>query len=429
MQFNNFDANGKTRYRTLPAKRKLTANSLFLRTFEFYMKRVGLVTWYRGTNYGSVLQAYALRKALENSGCKVYFLRSFNRPFTLKNIKINFFSKYRINRRNPLDDCPFPAQKERFAEFIKESFPERLPISRCGYRRMLKDTSVFMSGSDQIWNCRHNFDPFLFLDFAEDVKRVSYASSIGTGEIPAEYKSEVKSLLSGFSHIGVREKSAETALSALTGRKDIKTVLDPTFLLSSEEWQDFAQGSGYKHLPEDHKHLLEGHKPLPKDHKHLPNRYKHLLKGKYIFCYFVGKASLYEGYLQKLKAISGLDRAVLLPSNDFPLETISGAERIENAGPREFISLLSGADAVLTDSFHGSALSINLGKQFYCVKRFSDSDPLSQNSRLYDLFSLFGIGDRFLENGEPEKIDYKAARKRLKELRTESLSFLKKEIE
>ena len=271
--------------------------------------------------------------------------------------------------------------------------------------------------------------PFLFLDFAGDVKRVSYASSIGTGEIPAEYKSEVKSLLSGFSHIGVREKSAETALSALTGRKDIKTVLDPTFLLSSEEWQDFAQGSGYKHLPEDHKHLLEGHKPLPKDHKHLPNRYKHLLKGKYIFCYFVGKASLYEGYLQKLKAISGLDRAVLLPSNDFPLETISGAERIENAGPREFISLLSGADAVLTDSFHGSALSINLGKQFYCVKRFSDADPLSQNSRLYDLFSLFGIGDRFLENGEPGKIDYKAVSNRLKELRTESLSFLKKEIE
>jgi hypothetical protein len=192
-------------------------------------------------------------------------------------------------------------------------------------------------------------------------------------------------------------------------------VLDPTFLLSAEEWQDFAQGSGHKNLP-------EGHKPLP-------NSYKHLLKGKYIFCYFVGKASLYEGYLQKLKAISGLDRTVLLPSNDFPLETISGAERIEDAGPGEFISLLSGADAVLTDSFHGSALSINLGKQFYCVKRFSDSDPLSQNSRLYDLFSLFGIGDRFLENGEPEKIDYKAARKRLKELRTESLSFLKKEIE
>ena len=422
MQFNNFDANGKTRYRALPAKRKLTANSLFLRTFEFYMKRVGLVTWYRGTNYGSVLQAYALRKALENLGCKVYYLRSFNRPFTLKNIKINLFSKYRIKRRNPLDDCPFPAQRMRFAEFIKESFPERLPISRCCYRRMLKDTSVFMSGSDQIWNCRHNFDPFLFLDFAGDVKRVSYASSIGTGEIPAEYRSEVKSLLSDFSYIGVREKSAETALSALTGRKDIKTVLDPTFLLSAEEWQDFAQGSGYKNLPEDHKHLPEGHKPLPNSHGHLP-------KGKYIFCYFVGKASLYEKYLQKLKNISGLDHALILPSNEFPLETISGAERIEDAGPREFISLLSGADAVLTDSFHGSALSINLGKQFYCVKRFSDADPHSQNSRLYDLFSLFGIGDRFLENGEPGKIDYKAVNKRLKELRAESLSFLKKEIE
>lgn len=365
------------------------------------MKRVGLVTWYRGTNYGSVLQAYALRKALENLGCKVYYLRSFNRPFTLKNIKINLFSKYRIKRRNPLDDCPFPAQRMRFAEFIKESFPERLPISRCGYRRMLKDTSVFMSGSDQIWNCRHNFDPFLFLDFAGDVKRVSYASSIGTGEIPAEYKDEVKALLSDFSYIGVREKSAETALSALSGRKDIKTVLDPTFLLNAEDWKYFAQGSDYKHLPKD----------------------------KYIFCYFVGKASGYTEYLHKLKAFSGLDKAILLPSNDFPLENIYGAERIEDAGPREFIYLLSGAAAVLTDSFHGSALSLNLGKQFYCVKRFSDADPLSQNSRLYDLFSLFGIGGRFLENGEPEKLDYKVVNIRLEELRAQSSAFLKKEIE
>ena len=69
--------------------------------------------------------------------------------------------------------------------------------------------------------------------------------------------------------------------------------------------------------------------------------------------------------------ITGLEDALLLPSNDTPLETLSGATRVENAGPMEFLRLLSGASAVLTDSFHGSALSIVFGRQFFKIAALS----------------------------------------------------------
>ena len=364
------------------------------------MKRVGLVTWYRGTNYGSVLQAYALQKALQDSGCSVCFVRSFEMPFTLRNIRINLFGKYGIMRHNPLKDSPFRRQRERFAAFAEENFRERLPLTAREYRKMLSGTDAFLCGSDQIWNCRNGFDPFLFLDFAGKVKRLSYAASIGTGDIPEEYAGRVKALLSRFEHIGVREKSAEKALSALTGRSDIRTVLDPTFLLDAPAWREFARGSKAEGLPD----------------------------GKYIFCYFVGKASDYAEQLRRVKALTGIANAVLLPSNYHPTESLEGAERIEDAGPREFVALLDGAAVALTDSFHGSALSLNLGRQLYCVKRFSDDDPLSQNSRLYDLFDLLGTGNRFLENGAVQDIDYKQVVERLGALRQESAEFLKTEV-
>ena len=361
------------------------------------MKNVGLVTWYRGTNYGSTLQAYATRIALERLSARVRFVRSFERPFNLHNTRVNLFSRLRIRRVSPLATCPFPAERQAFASFLKQQFPEVLPVSSCGYRRMLSSTDLFLCGSDQIWNCRHGFNPFLFLDFAGSARKASYSSSIGTGDVPSEYREQVKKLLKDFTHIGVREESTRKALAEVTGREDICTVLDPVFLLTAKDWTE----------------LLEAQRTTAAPSK------------PYVFCYFVGKASLHAEHLAKIKEATGLEDALLLPSNDTPLETLSGATRVESAGPMEFLRLLSGASAVLTDSFHGSALSIVFGRQFFNVKRFSDSDPASQNSRLYDLCKLFSIDNRFLEDGMPGAIDYTAVSARLEDLRAQSISFLK----
>ena len=61
-----------------------------------------------------------------------------------------------------------------------------------------------------------------------------------------------------FKYIGVREQRSVELLNVLLGRTDIRLVVDPTYLLSMEEWMEFGE-----------KAVLEF--PLPK---------------KYIFCYF-----------------------------------------------------------------------------------------------------------------------------------------------
>ena len=363
------------------------------------MKTIGLVTWYLGANYGSVLQAYALRQALLREGYDVYYPRFFEWPFTLRNIKVNFFTRFGIRRKKLLADCPYPQQKEKFLSLFRDEFPSKLPVTCLQNRIMCRGTDLFMAGSDQIWNCYDHFRSFEFLGFAGKKRRVSYASSIGTGDIPEQYREKVKDYLGKFSHIGVREKNAEKVLKELTGRDDIRTVLDPTFLLTPEEWDSFAGKTSF----------------VPP------------VSGDYIFCYFLRRPTDYTEAIRKVMELTGIGQAVLLPSCYFPSDIPHGVTLVDNAGPREFIKALRGASYVLTDSFHGTALSINFSKQFSNLKRFDDSDPASQNSRLCDLAERFGTGNRFFDGELPEPIDYNIVSSRLSTLRKESLDFLKAE--
>ena len=364
-------------------------------------KRIGLVTWYYGLNYGSTLQAFALCRKLRNLGHKAVIIREFIYPLTLRNVKVNFFTRYGIKRKKPFTECPYPVKRQRFMEFFKKEVPSYLPFEPIRFALFRRRTDVFMTGSDQLWNCYDHFRGLEFLDFVHGVKKVSYATSIGTGNIPEEYQDAVRAYLSEYSHISVREKSAEQELKRVTGRDDIRTVLDPTFLLSAEEWREFASGAaGDLNLPD-----------------------------KYIFCYLLRKDFDYSEVIATVKSLTGVDNVILLPSSENPGISVPGCIRCENAGPKEFIKALDKAAFVLTDSFHGSALSINLGKQFANLKRFADDDPKSQNSRLYDLADLFGLKPRFLEDGFPETIDFKAVHRKLEALREDSVSYLKHIIE
>lgn len=96
----------------------------------------------------------------------------------------------------------------------------------------------------------------------------------------------------------------------------------------------------------------------------------------------------------------------------------------------DFIKLLNGAELVITNSFHGAALSINLGKQFYCFRRFSDNDNKSQNSRIYDLLELFDIQNRLIDEHDEiidllkKQIDYSEVHNKLNKMREKSKNTL-----
>ena len=103
-------------------------------------------------------------------------------------------------------------------------------------------------------------------------------------------------------------------------------------------------------------------------------------------------------------------------------------------GPAEFLSLISSAAFVCTDSFHGMAFSINYGKQFAVFERFTENDPMNQNSRIYNLINLLNIKERLVKSNDLLKInkldfcDYSNVNKLLDIHRTQSMNYLREAL-
>jgi hypothetical protein len=244
----------------------------------------------------------------------------------------------------------------------------------------------------------------MFLSFAENKKRISYASSIGVSSFPEEHKNNVKKLLSKFSSIGVREKTAVTMLTELTGRTDIKQVLDPTFLLSPNEWNEMADNATYEMaIPED-----------------------------FILCYLIGNNDWYKEQLADVQSSTCIKNVLIVPAVENTNFQLEGACIYNNAGPREFVDLIRRAKLVCTDSFHATAISLSYAVNFVEFIRFKESDKASQNSRIFDILNHFSLSYRIYNPGKKDwlkPIDYKQVHKILNEDRKDSLAYLSNAIE
>ena len=370
---------------------------------------IGLVTWFGTPNYGTNLQAYALYKALEDRGCNVKIIRRFKRPFSLRNIKNNFFYAHGIRRFWKYRRDRFPAKTRSIRKFCRAQMQIANVYTAGDLRRLLDSTDIFVAGSDQLWNCHDHFRGFEFLDFAVGKKKISYATSIGTKEIPIDYRKRVKEYLSDFQHISIREQSGALSIANITERDNIATVLDPVLLQDKAFWERFSD-SARQVLPE----MAEGYE-LYYILKKIPSASLMPRDDKDAFPMPRDeKAAL-------LRPRDDGRKTVIIPSGENPNFNLPGATIVRDAGLREFVALIRGASLVVTDSFHGTALAIALERPFINLKRFSDSDVASQNIRLRDLLERLGI-----ENNLP--IDYKAVRPRLEALRAESNAYLDKAL-
>lgn len=317
---------------------------------------ITIVTWTGNNNYGTALQSFALQKALEKKGYNVRILDRFK---LLSPLHI-FISKLKdlFKRSNCLSEKQqrMRAFHSRFQNVVKPTTQKQLS-------KIIETTDVFISGSDQIWNTSHRYDPAMFLSFANGKKRISYASSIGTNDVPLKYRDIVKKHLQEYDHIAVREKTAVDVLSKLTDRKDIIQVLDPTLLLTENDWKEFANNAE-----------LYGSTKKP-----------------YILCYFIGQNEHYKHQLQKVIEKSGYNSVVIITLKEQCFFTIDGAKVINYASPADFVYLIRHATLVCTDSFHATAIAINSSVNFVEFLRFKDVDNNSQNYRIYDILSHYGL--------------------------------------
>lgn len=335
-------------------------------------------TWYRGNNYGSVLQAYALQKTILSLGydCSVLNYRPTKADmWKLKIInhslkatidyKINEFlmKKNGMNQKQAVDNLTlFDAFRREYMRISEPCSTAEEINELCGH------DAVFVCGSDQIWN-PYFYDPFYFLEFIQDSSRkIAYAPSFGVENLPNNNKKRIQKAVTSFTHISVREKRGAEIIRDLTGT-GVDVTVDPTMLLSLEQWSEIAA-------------------PINE-------------KKDYLFCYFLSEEPLYMNAAREIAKEKGLViRMLPMVAADFRRDdTISCP-----VGPCEWISWVKNAGYVLTDSFHCTLFAIRFHKQFNVLQRFSDGDKHGQNSRIHSLLRLASMEDRLVVPGK--KGDY-----------------------
>lgn len=337
------------------------------------MQNVGIITLYRGYNYGTSLQAYALKKVIGEFGYYATILWTDENAHSGRDIRINkvlrmgfrmlihpdlfkhTIEAYNRSLRQPLDD----AIKSKFIEFEKKHLQVKgLPFQKLKNFAYAADTQALVCGSDQIWSAAGaNIEPLYYLQFAPQNKRVAYAPSFGASEIPAYNKALIKKYLQGFHRISVREKRGAEIVKELLGI-DVPVLIDPTLLLDWNEWKGGANNKDY------------------------------------ILLYFLDEPSDDTiDYIQWL-ADNIAAEVYALPYRFKKYEKLPFLQYI-TAGPEEFVSLVSNAKFVLTDSFHGTAFSINFNVPFYTFARNYGS--VRQTSRITSLLQTFGLEKQYIE--------------------------------
>jgi hypothetical protein len=334
--------------------------------------KVCTLTWYRGNNYGSVLQAYALRRAVEQMGCECDILAYRQSKVTA--LKKRFlYHNYRASVDFKINRAQTARQEggEAFMRGVAHAFDafrnEEMRFSApCSTRRELAALNgvydAFICGSDQIWN-PYLFDAVYFLYFVrDDFRRIAYAPSFGVGTFPRFSNRRTAARLARIPHLSVREERGTQIVRALTGR-DAPAVVDPSLLLDRAEWEALARPTA----------TAEG--------------------GPYVFGYFLSRNPVYEAAATALAAQLGLPlRLIPMVAQDLARDGAIHAE----IGPAEWLTLLRNAAFVITDSFHCTLFSLLFRRQFYVCQRFADGDPRGQNARVHHLLAVAALGDRLL---------------------------------
>ncbi|KGN39565.1 hypothetical protein N803_01080 [Knoellia subterranea KCTC 19937] len=233
------------------------------------------------------------------------------------------------------------------------------------------------------------------LDFVTDaVEKISYAPSLGRDALPSDLRTTYASLIERLNHVSVREERGRQLLSEVT-TAEIEVVLDPTFLLSPTKWIELADAPA--------------------------------METPYALAYFLGNNDGHMRASEAFAARKGLPLVVV------PKPTLAGLDATrslppEKCGPRQFLGLIANAEYVVTDSFHGIALSLILEKQFLAYDRFAPGDATSQSSRVANLLDIVDLSSRLVPHGAGlpnfNPIDYEAVTSRITAERTRSLLYL-----
>lgn len=353
--------------------------------------KVAFITIHVGNNFGSVLQTIATSSILEKLGYDSICINYIPDRVTEGRYWHGGFSNgIRFLRRF----LYFPIHiisKNNYLRYLKKYCSLSKPIyNGDDFAKLCPIADYYMTGSDQVWNYKHNegIDKHYFFDGISG-KKIAFASSIGMTELPDDYAAYMKTALKFYHAISVREASAVQLLQDW-GIKSTH-LLDPTLVLDKETWKRYASRPLF-------------HKP-------------------YLFVYLPYNIENYDLIYESIKKIARKKKLKIVTySYDF-FKNKDADKTILFANPGDILSLLLYADCVVTNSFHGTAFSINLNKQFWVYM------PSKFSTRLMSVLELCNLKDRMLKNVIEDdminsEIDFGFSNRTLSQEREKALSFL-----
>ena len=327
------------------------------------MSKVGIITYHNGSNYGAALQAFALQEALKEFCDDVKIINYDNRFISKGLDRFRFDMSLRgiyyllsdiVNLKNNTEKI------NRFHDFFARYYVLSDLMSKDQLNSTGLPLDVGISGSDQIWNPLLNkgVDDIYYLNIPGIKKKCSYASSVGSYKFDNEiYNKQIINLLSTYTSISVRENSELIAKSI---NKEVRNVCDPTLLLTKDQWGRKLDLS--------------------------------LSRNKYLLIYAMTDFQNITEYAIQIAQKKRLHIKYI----GMPVKKFKNVKYITNAGPKEFVDLFFNAEYVVTNSFHGTAFSVNFGKQFISLKNPKNPEratyflnSINAKNRLVDDYKFF----------------------------------------
>lgn len=294
------------------------------------MARIATLTFHTAVNYGAALQMFALSDFLTREGHHVEILDY--EPEALRaahHSKLRDCTTPRKLVKHLLTAVPQSKRRHAFREFRERNVRLSPPIQNIDLTFLAERYDGVVIGSDQVWNANiTGFDTGYLLPFkaSADISRVSYAASIGMSQIPQPYADAMRSALTQYAGLSVREESAARLLATQFGLS-AEVALDPVFLLDRSRWQELAE-SPRASSPFVFLYLVSPNSTAEKDARRYAREHQ------------MQAVAIHKQYWRRLP------------------ETKS----VLAASPEQFLGHINDSAHMVTNSFHGMALSTIMRK-------------------------------------------------------------------
>lgn len=345
--------------------------------------KIGILTFHNAYNYGAVLQTYATQEIIKSYGHDVEVIDYHNNKIDcVYNGKMfRLGSLIRSGMKAPLyiiEKYFYWKRRKAYQRFQKNNINLSENTYVQGDKMSLGNYDVILIGSDQLWNknITGGYDDVYWGDFGRNSRThvVAWSVCMNNKDLDETDRLYIKSHLHNFNSISVREEILKNFILNFTD-KSICCTLDPTLLLPEYHWIKLCHD---------------------------------VKENNYIFVYAVINEQEVIKFARKMSIEMGKPLVVIRSNCTCSLSKHDK----EQCGPEDFLSYIHHADFVITSSFHGTAFSIILKKQFICP-------AFSINERVNNLLSIAGLNNRVVNKVQNIKeippIDYDVVSKKLNE--------------